>query len=74
MNPDTATRIFERFYRGDSSRNLDTGGTGLGLSIVKSIVEAHHGTVTVRTAPGEGSTFAITLPSVPVVRIGNPGP
>lgn len=74
MNPDTATRIFERFYRGDSSRNLDTGGTGLGLSIVKSIVEAHHGTVTVRTAPGEGSTFAITLPSVPVMRIGNPGP
>ncbi|MFG2494537.1 sensor histidine kinase [Streptomyces caniferus] len=63
MDPDTAGRIFERFYRGDASRTPGTGGTGLGLSIVKSITEAHGGTVSVRTAPGEGSTFTVTLPA-----------
>lgn len=63
MAPDTADRIFERFYRGAESRDPATGGTGLGLSIVKSIAEAHGGTVTVRTAPGEGSTFTVTLPA-----------
>ncbi|WP_344583784.1 sensor histidine kinase, partial [Streptomyces lunalinharesii] len=61
MAPDTASRIFERFYRGDTSRTPGTGGTGLGLSIVKSITEAHGGTVSVHTAPGKGSTF--TLPA-----------
>ncbi|MBL1101065.1 sensor histidine kinase [Streptomyces coffeae] len=63
MAPDTACRIFERFYRGDESRTPGSGGTGLGLSIVKSIVEAYAGTVTVRTAPDKGSTFTVTLPS-----------
>ncbi|MFJ9855222.1 sensor histidine kinase [Streptomyces sp. NPDC101150] len=63
MAPDTADRIFERFYRGDASRTPGSGGTGLGLSIVKSIAEAHGGTVSVRTAPGEGSTFTVTLPA-----------
>ncbi|WP_310720744.1 sensor histidine kinase [Streptomyces lydicus] len=63
MAPGTASRIFERFYRGDASRTPGTGGTGLGLSIVKSIAEAHGGTVSVRTAPGEGSTFTVTLPA-----------
>ncbi|MEU7430977.1 sensor histidine kinase [Streptomyces sioyaensis] len=63
MDPDTAGRIFERFYRGDASRTPGGGGTGLGLSIVKSIAEAHGGTVTVRTTPEEGSTFTVTLPA-----------
>ncbi|XVQ07224.1 sensor histidine kinase [Spirillospora sp. CA-255316] len=63
MDPQTAARIFERFYRADNSRNLDTGGAGLGLSIVKSIVETHGGTATVRTSPGQGSTFTIALPA-----------
>ncbi|MFG2861190.1 ATP-binding protein [Streptomyces sioyaensis] len=63
MDPDTAARIFERFYRGDASRTPGSGGTGLGLSIVKSIAEAHGGTVTVRTTPDEGSTFTVTLPA-----------
>ncbi|MGG2459230.1 ATP-binding protein [Streptomyces sp. RGM 3693] len=77
MAPDTARRIFERFYRGDASRTPGTGGTGLGLSIVKSITEAHGGTVSVRTAPDEGSTFTVTLPACtphasPPIREGKP--
>ncbi len=54
--------IFERFYRADPSRTRGSGGSGLGLAIVSSIVHAHHGTVTVASVPGEGTTFVVTLP------------
>jgi signal transduction histidine kinase len=54
--------IFERFYRADKSRNRMTGGTGIGLAIVKSIVDAHGGTVEVESQLNEGSCFTITLP------------
>lgn len=64
MEPKDAEHIFERFYRADSSRNRATGGSGLGLAITKSLVEAHGGTVSVTTAPGEGSTFTISIPSL----------
>jgi two-component system, OmpR family, sensor kinase len=57
-----AALVFNRFYRGDSSRTRRTGGSGLGLAIARSIVHAHHGTITLTTAPGQGCRFDITLP------------
>ncbi len=62
LSPEDAERVFERFYRADASRTRVAGGSGLGLSIVSSLVAAHHGTVTLTTAPGEGATFTVRLP------------
>jgi len=64
MSEQDASRVFERFYRTDSSRARASGGTGLGLSIVDSLVHAHGGDVTVSTAPGQGCCFRVTLPRV----------
>jgi signal transduction histidine kinase len=55
-------KIFERFYRPGSELRRQTQGVGIGLSIVKHIIEAHGGKVLVRSAPGQGSRFAIELP------------
>lgn len=57
-------KIFERFYRADSSRTRETGGTGLGLSIVSAVIDQHGGTVTLEDTPGGGATFVVSLPSV----------
>lgn len=55
-------KIFQRFWRSDTSRNRGTGGSGLGLAIVAAIIEAHHGTVDVRETDGGGATFRVALP------------
>jgi signal transduction histidine kinase len=54
--------IFDRFYRVRDARTRQVGGAGLGLALVKHIIEAHHGTITVRSVVGSGTTFLIQLP------------
>jgi two-component system phosphate regulon sensor histidine kinase PhoR len=61
--PEHLPRVFERFYVVDKGRSRQLGGTGLGLSIVKHIVLLHGGEVSVRSTPGAGTTFRITLPA-----------
>ena len=64
MEESDAQRVFERFYRADTSRTRATGGTGLGLSIVDSLVRAHGGRVSLTTAPGQGCRFRVSMPRV----------
>ncbi|MFF3556518.1 sensor histidine kinase [Streptomyces tsukubensis] len=54
--------VFDRFWRADKSRNRRTGGSGLGLAIVRKLAEAHGGTASARSTPGEGSVFTLELP------------
>jgi two-component system, OmpR family, sensor kinase len=66
IDPEQAPHIFERFYRGTPPGSGDsaprTEGSGLGLAIVRTIAEAHGGSATVSSRPGEGTRFEITLP------------
>lgn len=61
--PEEQLHIFDKFYRVQSEETASIGGTGLGLSIVKSVVERHGGRVWVESAPGQGSTFTVLLPT-----------
>ncbi|MEV6632538.1 HAMP domain-containing sensor histidine kinase [Actinoplanes sp. NPDC051470] len=67
LTDEKKARVFERFYRADEARTRHTDreatGTGLGLAIVAAIVRAHRGTVEVLSAPGQGTTFRVTLPT-----------
>ncbi|CAM3149855.1 cell wall metabolism sensor histidine kinase WalK [Actinomyces slackii] len=63
--PQEAEKVFQRFYRSDSSRNRETGGSGLGLAIVLGIIERHGGTVQMLQTPGGGATVRIELPLPP---------
>jgi two-component system OmpR family sensor kinase len=69
IDPEQAPRIFERFYRatpvGARGAGPPSAGTGLGLAIVAAIMRAHQGTATVRSSPGHGATFEVTLPLAP---------
>jgi two-component system, OmpR family, sensor kinase len=57
-----ASKVFERFYRADTSRTRETGGSGLGLAIVAAIVGSHGGSVRVENTDGGGATLVVTLP------------
>jgi signal transduction histidine kinase len=65
ISPEALPHIFERFYQGDTARAGT--GTGLGLAIARALVEALHGTISVESAAGRGSTFVVTLPRAPLV-------
>ena len=65
LDEEASSRVFERFFRADASRNRSLGGTGLGLSIVAALVAAHGGRVELETAPGRGATFRVLLPAAP---------
>ena len=60
--PEDQARVFERFYRADKRRSKESGGTGLGLSIVKHAVQYHHGSIDLKSNPGEGTTIKVTFP------------
>lgn len=59
---DEANKVFERFYRADTSRTRETGGSGLGLAIVAAIVGSHGGSVRVQDTDGGGATLVVSLP------------
>lgn len=61
IDPEALSLLFDRFYRGDSSRNTETGGSGLGLAIAKRIVEEHGGKIWAESVLGEGTSILFTL-------------
>jgi heavy metal sensor kinase len=63
-------KVFDRFYRVDKARWRESGGAGLGLSIAKWAVEAHDGSIGLESAPNQGCTFRISLPSAGIQRKG----
>jgi signal transduction histidine kinase len=62
ISPTEQPRVFDKFVRGTASQTSGAPGTGIGLAIVRHIADGHRGHVRLRSAPGEGSTFTITLP------------
>jgi signal transduction histidine kinase len=62
ISPNDLPHVFDRFYRGEKSRNQTTGGSGLGLAIAKGIIEAHGGEIGVVSNPGQGASFYFWLP------------
>ena len=63
IRPDDLPRVFERFWKADSSRQRDGEGAGLGLAIARHAVEAHGGSISAESTPGKGATFTVRLPA-----------
>ncbi|OUE22729.1 putative sensor histidine kinase TcrY [Clavibacter michiganensis] len=72
--PQIREKIFQRFWRADTSRTRETGGSGLGLAIVSAIVAAHRGRVDVVETEGGGATFRVILPLLPSLDAPSPSP
>jgi two-component system phosphate regulon sensor histidine kinase PhoR len=66
ISPQDQARIFDRFFRVRNAENESIEGTGLGLAIVKKLVDAHKGQIGLESRLGQGSTFFVTLPILPV--------
>jgi heavy metal sensor kinase len=66
MVPAAVPHLFERFFRADPARSSGVEGAGLGLSLVKWVVDRHHGRIQVESQPGQGSTFTVVLPVLPL--------
>lgn len=64
ISKDELPYIFERFYRGEKSRNRKTGGAGIGLAVVKAIVDAHAGSIHVESEIEKGTTVRVRLPLI----------
>jgi signal transduction histidine kinase len=62
IDADEQQRLFERFFRASTASDQQIPGTGLGLYIARAIVEAHDGSISVESVPGEGTSFRIDLP------------
>lgn len=60
--PEHLPKVFDRFYRVDSARSQQSGGIGLGLAIVKSIVDLHHGNISITSVPDQGTTIYLRFP------------
>ena len=65
MSVEDQERLFTRFFRSPTATSMAIQGTGLGLSIVKKIVDDHHGTISVESAPDAGTTVTFTIPLIP---------
>jgi two-component system phosphate regulon sensor histidine kinase PhoR len=64
MAADVVPHVMERFYRADPARSPAIQGVGLGLSLVKWIVDRHHGSITIDSQPGRGSSFTVKIKKI----------
>ena len=68
--PSELDRIFDRFYQVEGGTTRDAGGFGIGLSLTKHFVDAHGGSITVRSRVGQGTTFTVVIPRQPTPPVG----